>query len=94
MCQNMLIVLPAVAVFLLSINQPDSAKTSKPSLLDHIYTNICDEKRIINSGITIFDISDHLSIFVNFNLHHPTHQNSKPKFRCMKIFLYLTSASN
>jgi len=44
------------------------------------------EKRIINSGITIFDISDHLPIFVNFNLHDPTHQNSKPKFRCMKHF--------
>jgi len=62
------------------------SKNSKPSSLDHIYTNICDEKIIINSGITIFYISDHLPIFVNFNLHHPTHQNSKPKFRCMKHF--------
>ena len=69
------------------INKPTRfRKNSKPSLLDYIYTNICDEKRIINSGITIFDISDHLPIFVNFNLHHPTHQNSKPKFRCMKYF--------
>ena len=69
------------------INKPTRfSKNSKPSLLDHIYTNICDEKRIINSGITIFYISDHLPIFVNFNLHHPTHQNSKPKFRCMKHF--------
>ena len=61
----MLIVLPAVAVFLLSINEPDLAKiqkNSKPSSLDHIYTNICDEKIIINSGITIFYISDHLPI--------------------------------
>ena len=69
------------------INKPTRfSKNSKPSLLDHIYTNICHEKRIINSGITIFDISDHLPIFVNFNLHHPTHQNSKPKFRCKKHF--------
>jgi len=69
------------------INKPTRfSKNSKPSLLDHIYTNICDEKRIINSGITVFDISDHLPIFVNFNLHHPTHQNSKPKFRCRKHF--------
>jgi len=61
------------------INKPTRfSKNSKPSLLDHIYTNICDEKIIINSGITIFDISDHLPIFVNFNLHHPSHQNSKP----------------
>ena len=55
-------------------------------MLDHIHTNICDEKRIINSGITFFDISVHLPIFVNFNLHHPIHENSKPKFRCMKHF--------
>ena len=66
------------------INQPTKfSKNSKPSLLDHIYTHACDEKRIINSGITIFD---HLPIFVNFNLHHPTHQNSKPIFRYMKHF--------
>jgi len=50
------------------INKPTRfSKNSNPSLLDHIYTNICDEKRIINSGITIFDISDHLPIFINFN---------------------------
>jgi len=69
------------------INKPTRfSKNSKLSLLDHIYTNICDEKIIINTGITIFDISDHLPIFVNFNLHHPTHQISKPKFRCLKHF--------
>ena len=62
------------------------SKNSKPSLLDRLYTNICDEKRIINTGITIFDIPDHLPIFVNFKLHHPTHQTSKTKFRCMKHF--------
>jgi len=68
MCQTMLIVLPpvAVAVFLLSINQLDSAKIQN-HLFRSYYTNICDEKRIINSGITIFDISDHLPIFVYFN---------------------------
>ena len=69
------------------INKPTRfSKNSKPSLLDRIYTNICDEQRIIISGITIFDISDHLPIFINFNLHHATHQNSKPKLRCMKHF--------
>ena len=41
---------------------------------------------MINTGITIFGISDHLPIFVNFNLHYPTHQNFKSKFRCMKHF--------
>ena len=55
-----------------------------PSLLDHIYTNICDEKK--NAGIIIYDISDHLPVFVNLKLHHPTQQKIKPKFRCMKHF--------
>ena len=69
------------------MNKPTRfSKNSKPSLLDHIYTNICDEKRITKSEITIFDISYHLPIFVNFSLHYPTHQNSRPKFRCMKHF--------
>jgi len=63
------------------INKPTRfSKNSKPSLLDHIYKNICDEKRIINSGITIFDISDHLPIFVNFNLHHPAVDYKQPKY--------------
>jgi len=61
------------------INNPTRfSKNSKTFLLDHIYTNICDEKILINCVITIFYISDYLSIFVNFNLHHPTHQNFKP----------------
>ena len=48
MCQTMLIVLPpvAVAVFLLSINQLDSAKIQN-HLFRSYYTNICDEKRLI-----------------------------------------------
>jgi len=25
-----------------------------------------------NAGITIYDISDHLPVFVNLKLHHPT----------------------
>jgi len=57
-----------------------------PSLLDHINTNICDEKRMNNAGSTIYDISDHLPVFVNFKLHHLTQQKIKPKFRCMKHF--------
>jgi len=28
----------------------------------------------------------HLPVFANFNLHHPTHQKFKPKFRCMNHF--------
>jgi len=51
-----------------------------PFLLDNIYTNICDEKRINNAGITNYDISDHLPVFVvfaNLKLHHPTQQKNK-----------------
>jgi len=55
------------------INKPSRfSKNSTPTLLDHIYTNICDEQRINNAGITIFDISDPLPVFVNFNLHQRT----------------------
>jgi len=39
-----------------------------------------------NAGITIYDISDHLPVFVNLELHHPTQHKIKPKFRCMKHF--------
>jgi len=52
----------------------------------YIYTNISDEKGINNAGITIYDISDNLPVFVNLKLHHPNQQKIKPKFRCMKHF--------
>jgi len=39
-----------------------------------------------NAGTTIYDISDHLPVFVNLKLHYPTQQKIKPKFRCMKHF--------
>jgi len=50
-----------------------------------------------NAGITIYDISDHLPVFVNLKLHHPTQQKIKPKFRCMKHFdpnTFLTDLSH
>jgi len=66
------------------INNPTRfSKNCTPSLLDHIYTNICDEKRINNAGITIYDISAHLPVFVNLKLNQ---QKIKPKLRCMKHF--------
>ena len=69
------------------INKPTRfSKNCTRSLLDHIYTNIYDEKRINNAGITIYDISDHLPVFVNRKLHDPTQQKIKPEFRCMKHF--------
>jgi len=50
-----------------------------------------------NAGITFYDISDHLPVFVNLKLHHPTQQKIKPKFRCMKDFdpnTFLTDLNN
>ena len=54
-------------------------------------------KKQNNAGITIYDISDHLPVFVNFKLYHPTQQKIKPKFRCMKHFApntFLTDLSH
>ena len=56
------------------------------SIYIHIYINLCDEQRINSARITIYDISDHLPVFINFNLHHPTQQKFKPNFRCIKHF--------
>jgi len=83
--KTLLIALPVVVVFLLSTNQQDSGKTVR-LLYSIIYIQICDEKRINTAGITTYDISDHLAVFINFKLHHPTQQKIKPKFRCMKHF--------
>jgi len=50
-----------------------------------------------NAGITIYDISDHLPVFVNLKLYHPTQQNIKPKYRYMKHFdlnTFLTDLSH
>jgi len=50
-----------------------------------------------NAGIIIYDISDHLLVFVNLKLHHPTQQKIKPKFRCIKQFdpnTFLTDLSH
>jgi len=43
------------------------SSTHQPSLLDHIYTNIVDDNT--TTGIALYDISDHLPIFANFNFH-------------------------
>ena len=54
-------------------------------------------KKNNNAGITIYDISDHLPVFVNLKPHHPTQQKIKPKFRCMKHFdpnTFLTDLSH
>jgi len=44
------------------------------------------KKKMNDVEITIYDISDHLPVFVNLKLHHPSQQKIKPKFRCMKHF--------
>ena len=56
-----------------------------PSLLDHIYCKLRNAKQI--AGIAIFDVSDHLPIFLL--LSRPTsinRQSEKQIIRCMKNF--------
>jgi len=63
------------------INKPTRfSSTHQPSLLDHIYTNIIDDNT--TTGIALYDISDHLPIFVNFNFHPKCAKKYRPKIRC------------
>jgi len=61
------------------INKPTRfSSTHQPSLLDHIYTNIIDDNTI--TGTELYDISDHLLIFANFNFHPNVPKNTDQKF--------------
>jgi len=69
------------------INKPTRFSTNcVPSLLDHIYTNIIDEQKINDVGIALFDISDHLPVFINFSFTFTACKNNRPKIRCLKNF--------
>ena len=66
------------------INKPTRfSSTHQPSLLDHIYTNIIDDNT--TTGIALYDISDHLPTFANFNFHPKCAKKYRPKIRCLKI---------
>ena len=56
----------------------------KPSLLDHIYTNI--NKHSTKSGVCLFDISDHLPVFLILNNVKLATQTKIKFIRCMKKF--------
>ena len=67
------------------INKPTRCtSTHQPSLLDHIYTNIIDDST--TTGSALYDISDQLPIFANFNLHPKCAKKYRPKIRCLKNF--------
>ena len=67
------------------LNKPTRfSSTHQLSLLDHIYTNIIDDNT--TTGIALYDISDHLSIFANFNFHPKCAKKYRPKIRCLKHF--------
>jgi len=52
------------------INKPTRFSTNcVPCLLDHIYTNVIDEQKINDVGIALFDIPDHLPVFINSYIH-------------------------
>jgi len=59
------------------INKPTRfSSTHQPFLLDHIYTNIIDDNA--TTGIALYDISDHLPIFANFNFHPKCAKKYRP----------------
>ena len=67
------------------INTPTRfAENKNPSILDHIYSN---SNNICNSGICLYDISDHLPIFlVKKNFNQSTNSENAAYVRCMKSF--------
>jgi len=65
------------------LNKPTRfSSIHQPSLLDHIYTNIIDDNT--SAGIALYDISDHLPIFANFNFHSKCGKKYRLKIRCLK----------
>jgi len=61
------------------INKPTRfSSTHQPSLLHHIYTNIIDDNT--TTRIALYDISDHLPTFANFNFHPKCAKNTDQKF--------------
>ena len=65
-------------------NHTRFADKCRPSLLDHIYTNIANKST--NSGVALYELSDHLPIF--FIVKNTSSKlKSETKFiRCMKQF--------
>jgi len=67
------------------INKPTRfSSTHQPSLLHHIYTNIIDDDT--TTGIALYDISDHIPVFANFNFYPKCAKKYRPKIRCLKSF--------
>ena len=67
------------------INTPTRfAENKNSSILDHIYSN---SNNICNSGICLYDISDHLPIFlVKKNFNQPINSENAAYVRCMTSF--------
>ena len=65
------------------INKPTRITTHSSTLLDYIYTNIVNKQ--IQSGILIYDISDHLPTFC-FIPRRPKLRYEKRMRRCTKNF--------
>ena len=66
-------------------NHTRFGENCRPSLLDHIYTNIGNTRT--NSGVALFELSDHLPTF--FMLRNTTScvKNDTKFIRCMKHFV-------
>ena len=75
-------------------NHTRFGKNCRPSLLDHIYTNI-DNTRTI-SGVAIFELSDHLPTFFIVKNTTCCVNNDTKLIRCVKHFVledFLTDLS-
>jgi len=66
------------------INKPTRVTKETHTLIDHIYTN--DYKHRMNSGMCLWDISDHYSTFCVVSLSKSFHRVAKVTFRDMQQF--------
>ena len=66
------------------INKPTRVTKETHTLLDHIYTN--DAKHRMNSGMCLWDTSDHCPIFCVVSLSKSFHNVAKVTFRDIKQF--------
>ena len=57
---------------------PEGNQRGNPALLDHIFVNFTPPS---HTGILLFDVTDHLPVYLNFHLPHPVDLTYKVKFR-------------
>jgi len=66
------------------VNKPTRVTKETHTLLDHVYTN--DSKHRMNSGMCLWDISDHYPIFCVVSLSKSFHRVARVTFRDTQQF--------